>query len=82
VYYLCFVIETKKAMDKRTKKRLTYNTAVVKALSEEFGVSATFVRQSVRKEKHSLTAQTIEKKYRELAWASLKEIQEFKNNPF
>jgi hypothetical protein len=69
-------------MDKRTKKRLTYNTAVVKALSEEFGVSATFVRQSVRKEKHSLTAQTIEKKYRELAGASLKAIQEFKNNPF
>jgi hypothetical protein len=51
-------------------------------LSEEFGVSATFVRQSVRKEKHSLTAQTIEKKYRELAGASLKAIQEFKNNPF
>lgn len=68
-------------MNKPTKKRETYNTAVVKALSEEFGVSTTFVRQSIRKDKHSLTAQTIEKKYRQLAGASLKAIQEFKNNP-
>lgn len=68
-------------MNKPTKKRLTYNTDVVKALSEEFGVSTTFVRQCVRKEKHSLTAQTIEKKYRELAGASLRAIKNFKNNP-
>lgn len=68
-------------MDKPTKKRLTYNTAVIKALAEEFEVSEYFVRLAVRKEKHSRTAQTIEKKYRELAGASLKAIKEFKNNP-
>lgn len=68
-------------MNKPTKKRLTYNTAVLKALSEEFGVSTTFVRQCVRKEKHSLTAQTIEKKYKELAGASLNAIQKFKDAP-
>jgi hypothetical protein len=54
---------------------------VVKALSDEFEVSTTFVRQSVRKEKHSLTAQNIEKKYRELASASLNAIKNFKENP-
>ncbi len=68
-------------MDKPTKKRQTYNTAVIKALSEEFQVSTQFVRQCVRKEKHSLTAETIGKKYHELANASLKAIQNFKNNP-
>lgn len=68
-------------MNKPTKKRLTYNTAVLKALSEEFGVSTTFVRLSIKKEKHSLTAQTIEKKYRELAGASLNAIKKFKEDP-
>src|SRR5690554_1543191 len=55
ITYICFVIETKKAMDKPTKKRLTYNTAVIKALAEEFEVSEYFVRLAVRKEKHSRT---------------------------
>lgn len=68
-------------MDKSIKKRLTYNTEVVKALSEEFGVSTTFVRQAIRKDKHSLTAQTIEKKYKELAGASLRAVENFKKNP-
>ena len=68
-------------MSKRTKKNNSYNIEVVNALSEEFGVSTTFVRQSIKKEKHSLTAQTIEKKYRELAGASSKAVQEFKSNP-
>lgn len=68
-------------MNKRTKKRHSYNPAVIKALSEEFEVTPTFVRQCVRKERHSDAAQAIEKKYRELAGASLKAIEKFKNNP-
>lgn len=66
-------------MNKPTKKRLTYNIDVVKALAEEFEVSTQFVRQCVRKEKHSLTAQNIEKKYHQMANASLLMIKEFKN---
>ena len=66
-------------MDKPTKKRRTYNTAVVKALSEEFVVSTQFIRQCIRKEKHSLTAQNIEKKYHEMANATLQKIKEFKS---
>ncbi len=34
-------------MDKTTKKRRSYNTDVVRALSEEYGVSEYFVRQSI-----------------------------------
>ncbi|MGV4413838.1 MULTISPECIES: hypothetical protein [Chryseobacterium group] len=68
-------------MDKPTKKRQSYNTAVVNILSEEFGVSTQFVRQCIRKEKHSLTAETIRKKYHELANPSIKAIENFKNQP-
>lgn len=66
-------------MDKPTKKRQTYNTDVVKALAEEFEVTLQFVRQCIRKEKHSRTAQNIEKKYHLIANASLQKIKEFKN---
>ncbi len=68
-------------MNKPTKKRQSYNTAVVNILSEEFGVSTQFVRQCIRKEKHSLTAETIRKKYHELANPSIKAIENFKNQP-
>lgn len=68
-------------MRKSMKKRMIYNFEVVKALSKEYGVSTTFVRQAIRKEKHSLTAQTIEKKYKELTAPSNKAVQEFISNP-
>lgn len=67
-------------MDKNKKKRQTYNTEVVKALSEEYSVSERFVRQCIRKERHSLTAQNIAKKYHEMANASLQKIKEFREN--
>lgn len=66
-------------MDKPTKKRQTYNTAVVNALADEFEVTTRFVRQCINKEKHSRTAQNIEKKYHEMANATLQKIKEFKN---
>lgn len=66
-------------MDKPTKKRRIYNTDVVNALSAEFEVTTQFVRQCVRKEKHSRTAMNIEKKYHEMANASLQKIKEFQN---
>jgi|GEM_PF-1412907 len=69
-----------KPTKKTTKKRRTYNVDVIKALSDEFEVSTQFVRQCVRKEKHSRTAMTIEKKYHEMASASLRAIEEFKKS--
>lgn len=78
--FLCFINETKKTMNKPTKKRQTYNVEVINALTEEFEVSSQFVRQCIRKEKHSLTADNIRKKYNEMAGASLNAIKNFKNN--
>ena len=68
-------------MNKPTKKRQTYNQDVIKALCAEFEVSGQFVRQCIRKEKHSLTADNIRKKYNTMASATLNEIKKFKNNP-
>ncbi len=68
-------------MSKRTKKNMSYNTKAVEALANEFEVSTYFVRESIKKNKHSKTAQTIEKKYKELVNPSDKAIQEFKSNP-
>lgn len=68
-------------MNKPTKKRQTYNVDVINALSAEFEVSTRFVRMSVNKEKNSLTADTIRKKYKQLADASLNAIENFKKDP-
>lgn len=68
-------------MNKPTKKRQTYNQDVIKAICAEFEVSTQFVRQCIRKEKHSLTADNIRKKYNTMANATLNEIKKFKSNP-
>lgn len=68
-------------MSKSTKKRNKYNTEVVNVLSEEFQVTTQFIRQAIRQDKTSLTAETIRKKYFELARPSAKAIEDFKQNP-
>lgn len=67
-------------MDKSTQKRNKYNTEVVDVLVEEYQVSKTFVRQAIRGDKTSLTAETIKKKYYTMANATKRAITEFKNN--
>lgn len=79
--FLCFIIETKKTMDKPTKKRQSYNTEILTAVSEEYGVTTQFVRQCIRKEKHSLTADTIRAKYHELCGPSKKALEQYKIKP-
>ena len=68
-------------MNKPTKKRESYNTEILNAIAEEYCVTTQFVRQCIRKEKHSATADTIRNKYNELNSPSKKALQEFKNNP-
>jgi hypothetical protein len=68
-------------MDKPTKKRNTYNTEVIKTLSNEYGVSTRFVRMSISKEKESLTAETIRKKYFDLVSPTQQAIENFKKQP-
>ncbi|MDV2447784.1 hypothetical protein CMU93_09770 [Elizabethkingia anophelis] len=67
-------------MDKPTKKRQNYNTEAVKVLAKEFGVTVQYVRQCIRKEKYSLTADAIRKKYYELADPSSKAINDFRTD--
>ncbi len=71
-------------MNKATKKRQkynAYNVDVIKALSEEYEVSPQFVRQAIRKDRTSLTAETIRKRYFQLTEPTTKAIEEFKANP-
>ncbi len=68
-------------MSKSTKKRRSYNTDVIKALSAEYEVSEQFVRQAIRKDKTSLTAESINKKYFQLIKPTEKAIKKFKRNP-
>ena len=68
-------------MNKPTKKRNVYNTEILTALSEEFGLTKRFVRMCIAGDAKSLTAETIRKKYKEMANPSLKAIENFKNQP-
>lgn len=74
----CFVFETMKAMDKNTQKRLSYNTQIIKVLSNSYQVSEYFVRECVKGNKKSLTADEIKKKYNQLNNPTLEKIEEFK----
>lgn len=66
-------------MDKNSKKRLSFNTQIVKVLSSSFQVSEYFVRECIKGNKTSLTADEIKKKYNEMNKPTLDKIQEFKN---
>ncbi len=71
-------------MSKTTKKRQsynTYNTEVVRTLSQEYEVSERFVRAAINGHKTSLTAETIRKKYFQLVRPTKKAIEQFKQNP-
>ncbi|MBS9774824.1 MAG: hypothetical protein KGV59_06690 [Tenacibaculum sp.] len=71
-------------MSKTTKKRQSYqsyNTDVVTTLSKEYEVSEQFVRAAIRRDKTSLTAETIRKKYFKLISPTKKAIEKFKSNP-
>ncbi|RKE77852.1 hypothetical protein [Chryseobacterium sp. AG363] len=65
-------------MDKNTQKRLTYNTQIVKVLSSSFQVSEYFVRESIKGNKSSFTADKIKKKYNELNNPTLEKLEEYK----
>ena len=68
-------------MDKPTKKRNSYNTEILTALSEEFGMTKRFIRSCLSGDAKSLSADTIRKKYNEMANPSKEAIENFKNQP-
>lgn len=67
-------------MDKPTKKRLSYNTEIVKALSAAYEFSEYFIRECIRGNKKSLTADKIRKEYNDMNNPSVQKLQEFQKN--
>jgi hypothetical protein len=67
-------------MDKPTKKRLSYNTEIIKALSSAYEFSEYFIRECVRGNKKSLTADKIRKEYNDMNNPTQNKIQEFQKN--
>ncbi|MDN3673112.1 hypothetical protein QWY99_08635 [Flavobacterium branchiarum] len=50
-------------MDKRTKKRATYNGDIIDRLIKKFGVSKRYVQMSLSGDRESETSETIKKTY-------------------
>lgn len=67
-------------MDKPTKKRLSYNTEIIKALSAAYEFSEYFIRECIRGNKKSLTADKIRKEYNDMNNPSVQKLQEFQKN--
>ena len=67
-------------MDKPTKKRLSYNTEIIKALSSAYQFSEYFIRECIRGNKTSLTADKIRKEYNSMNNPTQNKIQEFQKN--
>ncbi|WP_241279710.1 hypothetical protein [Chryseobacterium cucumeris] len=67
-------------MDKPTKKRLSYNTEIIKALSAAYEFSEYFIRECIRGNKKSLTADKIRKEYNEMNNPSVEKLQQFQKN--
>lgn len=67
-------------MDKGTKKYNTYNASIVKALVEKYGFSTQYIRQCIRGERNSLSADKIRRDYKSMNTPSEKKVQEFLND--
>jgi hypothetical protein len=56
-------------MDENTKKRNNYNTDVINRLAQKYGVTDRFVRQSLKGDRDSETAETLKKEYHKMVKA-------------
>lgn len=64
-------------MSKSSKKRNSYNTDVIEALINKYGFSSQFIRQCIRGDRNSATADIIRKEYKAMITPSQNKIQEF-----
>lgn len=61
-------------MDKtKQKKRNSYNAIVIKAIAKKYNLSTQYIRQCVRGDRNSLTADKIRSDYKDMD----KEVQNF-----
>jgi len=66
VFIFAFIKETNQTMSKSTKKYNKFNSLVINTLSEKHGFTKQFIRQCLRKDRNSLTSDTIRKEYKQL----------------
>lgn len=59
-------MKAKNAMSKSNQNRNSYNTVVVNELSNKHGFTKIFIRQCLKGDRNSITADTIRKEYKEL----------------
>lgn len=59
-------MKANKAMSKSNQKPNRYNPVVVQQLSVKHGFTKIFIRQCLKGDRNSLTADTIRKEYRDL----------------
>lgn len=66
-------------MSKEKKKtRKTYDTNIINALIEKYGVSRYFITESIKGHRNSVTSESIRKEYNSLSAPTLEKIKEFK----
>ncbi len=53
-------------MSENTTKYQKFNSQVIKRLEEKFGLTGYYIRQCLKKERNSTTADTINKEYKRL----------------
>jgi len=61
-------------MDKRTKKRVKYNTDILNALKEKYGVELDYIRKSIRGDRTGTLPIRIAEEYKSMQIASKKAI--------
>lgn len=61
-----FVMKANSTMNKCNQKPNRYNPVVVQQLSEKHGFTKIFIRQCLKGDRNSLTADTIRKEYKDL----------------
>lgn len=69
VYIFVLTKGTKRAMDKRTKKKSDYNAEILNRLVEKYGVSKRYITMSLSGDRTSETSDTIISDYKKMSSA-------------
>lgn len=76
VYIFALNIKTIKTMSENTTKYQKFNSQVVNKLEQKFRLTGYYIRQCLKNERNSITADTIKKEYKRL----VKQVEAALNN--
>jgi len=63
----------------KPKNRKSYNSDAINALIDRYGFSSQFIRQCIRGDRNSITADNIKKEYNMMVSPTAEKIKQFKN---